>query len=277
MSRVFGSQAANTNYEVQIRKPYDARMLVPSYEDLLDKTNWLKQGTTNQIIAYNGMIVSVSNTTDTSKNGLYRLFDPDCTTALKSPNVENAENWIKISDEATAYIQAETLSRQAQNIAIDQSKVYTNTQISTIREDTYSKDQVDARLDIIADQIETLSETIVNTDNLQTSLDEIISIVSEGTSDDITSLEALIERVVENSDSIVNVSTITNSHTGKLEEIDQTLTHITSQMSAIVQPKSSEEVSVDSDGTITINKITMDKVDFGEGLILDGGTPPSSV
>lgn len=96
MARVRGALNATSNYEVQVKKPLDARMLVPSYDDLLLKDNWVKVGTT-QSIAYNGMLVAVANTTDTSKNGLYFLFDA-AVTGLKSPDVTSAENWIKIGE-----------------------------------------------------------------------------------------------------------------------------------------------------------------------------------
>ena len=97
MARVFGSQVVTTNYEVTVKKPFDARSLVPTYADLLLKDNWVKSGGT-QVIAYNGMLVAVANTSDTSKNGLYMLFDINCTTALKSPDVTNEGNWIKIGE-----------------------------------------------------------------------------------------------------------------------------------------------------------------------------------
>lgn len=99
MSRTFGSQNVTTNYEVQVRKPFDARMLVSSYDALLTKENWVKSGTT-QVIAYNGMLVAVADTTDAFRNGLYFLFDANCKTALKSPDVTNADNWIKIGETA---------------------------------------------------------------------------------------------------------------------------------------------------------------------------------
>jgi hypothetical protein len=38
------------------------------------------------------MIVAVANTSDISKNGLYFLFDANCTSALKSPNVTVENN-----------------------------------------------------------------------------------------------------------------------------------------------------------------------------------------
>lgn len=94
--RVIGGFNMSSNYEVSIKKPLDARSLVPSYEALTIKSNWVSS--TNKPIAYNGMLVAVANTSDTSKNGLYFLFDPNCTTNLKSPDVENAANWIKIGE-----------------------------------------------------------------------------------------------------------------------------------------------------------------------------------
>lgn len=94
--RAPGTYVLDTNYDLSIRKPLDARSLVPAYESLTLKDNWLNAS--GKVIAYNGMIVAVANTTDASKNGLYFLFDPNCTTGLKSPNVENEANWIKIGE-----------------------------------------------------------------------------------------------------------------------------------------------------------------------------------
>lgn len=95
MARVVGSTNRNINYEVTIKKPLDARSLVKTYEDLLVESNWTKDG---KSIAYNGMLVAVANTSDTSKNGLYFLFDINCTTSLKSPNVALESNWLKIGE-----------------------------------------------------------------------------------------------------------------------------------------------------------------------------------
>lgn len=97
MARVSGALIATSNYEVQVKKPLDARSLVPSYDDLTIKENWVKSGTT-QVIAYNGMLVAVANISDATKNGLYMLFDINCTTPLKSPDVTVESNWIKIGD-----------------------------------------------------------------------------------------------------------------------------------------------------------------------------------
>lgn len=96
MSRRRGTFTIDTNYDVSITKPFDARSLVPTYEDLLDETNWK---TNNRPIAYNGMLVSVANTNDTSKNGVYMLFDRNAT-AFVAPDVTNPAHWKMVNTSA---------------------------------------------------------------------------------------------------------------------------------------------------------------------------------
>jgi hypothetical protein len=74
----------------------DARSLVKSYEDLLAEENWLSSS--GKSIAYNGMLVAVASTIDVSKNGLYFLFDINCTSNLKSPDVKVETNWLKVGE-----------------------------------------------------------------------------------------------------------------------------------------------------------------------------------
>ena len=95
MARTFGEFRASSSYEVAARKPFDARSLVKSYNDLILIESWTFEGKVN---AYNGMIVAVANTSDTSKNGLYMLFDPKNTSSLKAPDVTLEDNWIKIGE-----------------------------------------------------------------------------------------------------------------------------------------------------------------------------------
>jgi hypothetical protein len=93
--RVRGEFTLDSNYDLSIRKPLDARSLVPTYESLMIKDNWMVDG---KIAAYNGMIVAVADTNDASKNGIYFLFDQKCTSKLKSPDVEDPANWIKVGE-----------------------------------------------------------------------------------------------------------------------------------------------------------------------------------
>lgn len=95
-NRVIGGFSMSSNYEVSIKKPLDARSLVPTYDALLLKSNWVTSA--NKPIAYNGMLVTVANTTDASKNGLYYLFDPNCTSSLKSPDITVEANWHKVAE-----------------------------------------------------------------------------------------------------------------------------------------------------------------------------------
>lgn len=82
------------------RGPLDAKSLVKTYTDLTNVDTWTVQvDGTETFVAYNGMIVAVwLNKTDTSKNGLYFLFDPAVTSAVKRPDVTKDENWRKLAD-----------------------------------------------------------------------------------------------------------------------------------------------------------------------------------
>jgi hypothetical protein len=109
MARVIGVVSRNTNYEVTVKKPLDARSLVKTYEDLLLESNWLNDA--GKSIAYNGMLVAVANTSDISKNGLYFLFDINCTSSLKSPDVTLESNWLKIGETSEIGDFADRLSK----------------------------------------------------------------------------------------------------------------------------------------------------------------------
>lgn len=93
MARVRGGVTVNSSYESTIAKPFDARTLVPTYEDLKDQNNWLSS--TGARICYNGMLVAVANTTNTTNNGLYMLFDAS---SPRKPDVSKDENWIKVGE-----------------------------------------------------------------------------------------------------------------------------------------------------------------------------------
>ena len=101
MARVPGTFTISSNYDVSVKKPFDARMLVPTYADLTLKSNWqivetTSSGTTKtSFIAYNGMLVAVADKTDIANSGLYMLFDAD---GGKNPDVEDVNSWLKIGE-----------------------------------------------------------------------------------------------------------------------------------------------------------------------------------
>lgn len=117
MARVRGSITFTSNYESGISKPMDARMLVPSYEDLLNNENWLTSKGTP--CCFNGMLVAVANTSNTTQNGLYMLFDASNS---RKPNVTLETNWIKIgetSDISEFVTRIETIEQSLSEIAAD--------------------------------------------------------------------------------------------------------------------------------------------------------------
>ena len=96
--RTIGAIVTTSNYEASFRKPFDARMLVPSYAALTVIDNWKAN---EEVNAFNGMLVAVADETDSTNTGIYYLFDPTCTNAASAdsiPNVEDINNWHKIAE-----------------------------------------------------------------------------------------------------------------------------------------------------------------------------------
>ena len=77
------------------RGPLDARSIVKTYADLTAVETWTYDDT---LVAYNGMLVAVYLDSDSTKNGIYYLFDPAVTKPINKPTVTNEDNWHKLSD-----------------------------------------------------------------------------------------------------------------------------------------------------------------------------------
>ena len=77
------------------RGPLDARSVVKTYTDLTAAETWTYD---NTLVAYNGMLVAVYLDSDSTKNGIYYLFDPAVTKPIDKPTVTNEDNWHKLSD-----------------------------------------------------------------------------------------------------------------------------------------------------------------------------------
>ena len=91
----------SNQYRYSGRGPFDAKALVRTYAELLDIETWttVSNSGTSVVSAYNGLITAVwLNKDDTSKNGIYFLFDPEVTSPLKTPNVTLASNWHKLCE-----------------------------------------------------------------------------------------------------------------------------------------------------------------------------------
>ena len=88
MSRSRGTFNFSANFEVMYKAPLDARQLVSYYSGLTASETWL-DGDGNMWI-YDGMLSSVVNDPDSTKNGLYFLRD--------AANYNINSNWIKLGD-----------------------------------------------------------------------------------------------------------------------------------------------------------------------------------
>ena len=87
------AKSAN-QYKFSGKGPLDSKALVKTYVELLNTETWTVDG---KVAAYNGMVTAVwLNKDDTSKNGIYFLHDPNCTSALKTPDVTVETNWHKL-------------------------------------------------------------------------------------------------------------------------------------------------------------------------------------
>jgi hypothetical protein len=88
-------------YRYTGKGPVDAKQLVKTYNDLLLESTWASTSGSNT--AYNGMIVAVwldknADKSLSDRNGIYFLFDPNCNSTLKKPEVSNEANWHKIAE-----------------------------------------------------------------------------------------------------------------------------------------------------------------------------------
>jgi hypothetical protein len=76
-------------------------------------------------IAFNGLIVSVANTENPDKNGLYFLFDPNADpNAWEDPDVTNAANWHKIGENSDISSFTGRLTQIESDLAGFKSRLY---------------------------------------------------------------------------------------------------------------------------------------------------------
>jgi hypothetical protein len=114
-------------YRYTGKGPFDAKSLIKTYAALLDPSTWEVSG---KVAAYNGMLTSVwLNKDDTTKNGVYILFDPAVTGATKTPDVANEANWHKLAELSDVSALAEQLA------AINSELTGIKTRLATLESD----------------------------------------------------------------------------------------------------------------------------------------------
>lgn len=123
----------STQYLYTGKGPFDSKMLVKSYNNLLS----ISQG------AYNGMIVAVGLDSEPSNNGIYYLYDSTIKNAMGTPDTTNRDNWKKICE--ITEIES-VISRVTHLESIDYvDKAFLNEQIEELRKELSNSDiQVDS-------------------------------------------------------------------------------------------------------------------------------------
>jgi hypothetical protein len=87
---------SNEQFLYVSKGPLDPKAVTKTYANLTNSTTWLD--TSSNKLAYNGMIVTVWGDTNTSNNGVYFLYDPACTSALKPVTTDNETYWHKLGE-----------------------------------------------------------------------------------------------------------------------------------------------------------------------------------
>jgi len=93
MARNRGTFPFSANFEVKTKSPLDARLKVDSLNDLTDVSIW--KDSNNSVWLFNGIIVSVANDIDSTKNGVYFLKD--------EINYTNISSWEKIGSSSNIW------------------------------------------------------------------------------------------------------------------------------------------------------------------------------
>ncbi len=221
--------------------PFDAKSLVKTYSDLTSQSTWLVD---NKLVAYNGMLVSVGfNKTDTSKNGVYVLFDPSVTTAIGKPDVTNENNWHKLAE----------LTDFSEVVA----KIASNTQAIT--------DETAARIAAIS-VIYTPSVGETPAAGL------LVEEIARANAAEQAIAETLATLI--GADSGKTIREITVEEIAKIVDIgDQTVSaYISNQIAKLIQFKASTEITIDENGTLGLGEVSTDKLVQGtQTLVFSGG------
>ena len=249
MARVIGAFDKSSNYEVSIRKPIDARMLVPSYADLTNSSNWLNKD--NKSTAYNGMLVAVANASDLEHSGVYYFFDTSYS-ALKGGDVTLESNWHKIAEisdldslsERIAAIEGieAGVTDEELSAAVDAlrqeilSKGYI-TDVSNKADITHThsiSDITDYEAPDLSDyykKTETYSATEIDAKLVALDFDSYAKATE--LTDIRNDIDSNTTRIDELSNSLTSVSNVVDSNTKEIDAIDERISELSSRVDAI--------------------------------------------
>lgn len=208
MARQIGTFFRDYNNEVVTRVPFDARLLVTDIADLTSENTWINPSTSKST-AYNGMIVSVANTTDTSSNGVYYFFDPNYT-KLKGGTTTNSENWHKLCELTELNSLADRVAElEGKNPEVDYNALIEELKKEFVTLESFNTYTAATDSAISALQTSTANNSaaiseLVGTDSNKSVREIINSSVAEVVKNDknYESIEALVTQVIDNTSAI---------------------------------------------------------------------------
>lgn len=234
-------QYKNDQLLYKSRGPLDAKSLVKTYNDLININTWTIDST---LVAYNGMIVAVwLNKADTSKNGIYFLYDPKVTSALGKPDVTNSANWLKLADASALSGVVASIENNAQAIAAEETA-----RIAAIAS-IYSVNADGSTTGVLAEEIARAKAAE------QANATAISTLVGDDHNKTVRTIAVEeIARVVDTGDKTVSA-------------------YVADQIAKLIQLKASDEITIDENGTLGIGEVSTDKLVQGtEILVFHGGS-----
>ncbi len=117
-----------------------------------------------------------------------------------------------------------------------------------------------------------LASEIVRAKAAENKIADDLALLIENPTEDLDSVKELIEHVKTNGSAVAGIVTRLDGHDTAIETNAAAIAALDTTVKAIVQPKASEEVTVATDGTLGLGKVSTDKLELGEmTLVLNGG------
>lgn len=226
-------------YKYTGRGPLDPKALVKTYDNLLDETTWTVD---DRLIAYNYMITAVwLNKADTTKNGVYFLYDPTVTTALGKPNVTDERNWHKLAD----LDDISGLSDKVNAVQTNLDAIYKPASEGLAATGILAQEITRV---IIAEEANTNAiATIIGNDTNKTIRDIASEEITKFIQNNPNSTEALASEI-NTLKSIVDTGGLTISD------------YVANMLANTAFPKPSGEIDIADDGTLSIKELNVNKL-----------------
>ena len=159
MARIHGLGSISTNFELSLRRPLDARMLVSKKEDLINPDSWT-------LYTFNGMIVAVGSDPEASNNGIYILKDRS--------NITTYEAWSKVA-ELGDLESLETRISALESIEIPENIVTAEELEAALQQIRNEMAEIDLSLYATKDELSAKQDKLTAGDNITISEDGVIS------------------------------------------------------------------------------------------------------